>query len=467
MGFCRVCPCAIGVVDDVTKFSFRSRAARLCAAAAAIGLAANGWAQTVPDGEVPQAGLDIPANLTIFGKLDPNIRKPTAIINGAVITGTDVDQRAAFVASINNYQLSDAERDQFKLSVLRLLIDETLEIQQAQAEKITITKAELDTAYGKVALQLGKTPGDFAPYLRSIGASERTVRRQIEAELAWQRYLRREVEPRVNVSDEEVKAVLDRTLAAKGTEEYHLREIYMSATPDRAPAVVGQMRQAMDDMKNGKAPFDYYARTLSETTTAPSGGELGWVRGASLPPELAQAASEMQIGQLAGPIAVSGGFSVVYLVDKRTVMGADPRGAKLSLKQIKLAFAPGTTEAQAQARATDFAKAVQAINGCGAANKAAAAIGAEVVDNDQMTVRDLPPPLQEMILKMQVGQVSPPFGSPTEGISALVLCGRDDAPAASLPSAEQVQYQMEQQRVNLRASKILRDLRRDAIIEYR
>lgn len=445
--------------------SFRSRAARLVAAIATLGLTTGSWAQTVPDDQTPQTGLDIPANLTIFGKLDPNVRKPTAIINGTVITGTDVDQRMAFIAVVNNYQLNDAERDQFKLSVLRLLIDETLQIQQAQSDKITVPKADLDQAYGRVAQQLGKQPGDFSAYLRSIGSSERSVRRQIEGELAWSRYLRRNVD--INVGPEEVQRVLAGMTASKGTEEFHLREIYMAATPDRAGAVVGQLRQAMDDMKNGKAPFDYYARTLGESTIAASGGDLGWVRGSVLPPELAQAAVEMQTGQLAGPIENSGGFSVLYMVDKRTVLGNDPRGAKLSLKQIKIAFPTGLTDTQAQARANDFAKAMQTVNGCGGADKVAASIGAEVVANDQMTVRDLPVPLQEMLLKMQVGQVSPPFGSPTEGISALVLCGRDEAPAAMLPSADQVENSLVQQRTNLRAAKILRDLRRDAIIEYR
>ena len=175
----------------------------------------------------------------------------------------------------------------------------------------------------------------------------------------------------------------------------------------------------------------------------------------------------MQVGQLAGPIEVPGGFSILYMVDKRTVLGADPRGARLNLKQIKVAFPAGTTQAQTQERAAAFAKTLQGINGCGSVAKAAADIGAEVVDNDQLTVRDLPPALQDMVLKMQVGQATPPFGSPTEGISALVLCGVTEAQGGNLPSAGQVQNQMEQFRVNLRAQKILRDLRRDAIIEYR
>jgi peptidyl-prolyl cis-trans isomerase SurA len=48
-----------------------------------------------------------------------------------------------------------------------------------------------------------------------------------------------------------------------------------------------------------------------------------------------------------------------------------------------------------------------------------------------------------------------------------VLCGRDDPKSGELPKASAIQGQLEQQRVNLRAQGKLRDLRRDAVIEYR
>ena len=118
-------------------------------------------------------------------------------------------------------------------------------------------------------------------------------------------------------------------------------------------------------------------------------------------------------------------------------------------------------------RAASFATATQAIKGCGGVEKVAQQIGAEVVDNDTVTIRQLPAQLQDLILKMQVGQASPPFGSPQDGVRSLVLCGRDDPPAGSLPNPEAVQSRLEEQRVNLRATQMLRDLRRDAISEYR
>ncbi len=447
-----------------------ARMVRIIAGTAAIAVAGAALAQTVPDQGVPDSSnLNIPENLQIFGKVDPNIRKPTAIINGTVITGTDVDQRAALTAAFNQYsldQLSVEQRNQLRFTVLRGLIDETLQVQEAKAHDISIADDELNQAFERVAKNTGKSTPDFRAWLRSVGASERSVRHQIEGELAWQRYLRRKVDPTVNVSDEEVAAIIHRLEMSKGADEYHLREIYISATPDRSQAVFTSMQGMMKEMQTGKAPFDYYARTYSDSTTKAAGGDLGWVRGDVLPTELATAAAEMQVGQMAGPIEIPGGFDVLYLVDKRKVLQADQRDSRLSLKQVTVKFPAGTTEAQAQVRVADFAKVTQTIKGCGDVNKVAASIGAEVVDNDQITVRDLPGPLQTILLQLQIGQASPPFGSPQEGVRTLVVCDRAPPPNGA-PSAEQIKDKMQADRVNLRANVMMRDLRRDAIIEYR
>lgn len=456
--------------EDLTIRMTKRRpiAGRIAAMMAVMALTGSAVAQTVEDQSVPDnTGLNIPANLQIFGKVDPNIRKATAIVNETVITGTDLDQRVALIAAANGSQLSAEDKERLRLSVLRQLIDETLQIQQAKTADITVTKDELDQAYNNVAGRFKQTPAQFASFLAKEGSSERSIRRQIEGELAWSRYLRRRVEPFVNVGDEEVKGILDRLEAAKGTEEYHLNEIYLSATPERQEQVFNSTRDLIGQIQGGKAPFAYFARTFSEASTKGVGGDLGWVRAAQLPQELAQAAQQMQPGQVVGPVQVPGGFSILYLVDKRQVLTADPRDARLSLKQMTIKFPSGTTQAQASARATQFAQAIRALQGCGSVEKVAATLNADVVDSDSIRVRDLPPPLQSVMLQLQIGQATPPFGSPQDGVRTLVLCGRDDVAAGQLPGAEQLKSQLEQQRVNLRAQQALRDLRRDAVIEYR
>ena len=86
--------------------------------------------------------------------------------------------------------------------------------------------------------------------------------------------------------------------------------------------------------------------------------------------------------------------------------------------------------------------------------------------SDQVKMRDLPPALQEMMLPMQVGQATRPFGSIEEGVRVLVLCGRDEVDPRP-PSFDQVYAQLNEERVNLRSRRYLRDLRRDAVIDFR
>ena len=133
---------------------------------------------------------------------------------------------------------------------------------------------------------------------------------------------------------------------------------------------------------------------------------------------------------------------------------------------MSIGMPAGTTEQQAQARAAQLQQRTQAMGGCGGATEAAQALGAELVSNDQVRVRELPPALQAMLLNLGVGQATQPFGS-AERVSVLVLCGREDPQQVNMPTAETIGNQIIETRINARAQRYLRDLRRDAVIDYR
>ena len=444
--------------------SFKTKA--ILVTALAIAGASPSISQTVSDGSLPTTGLNIPDELKIFGKNDPNVRRATAIVNGDIITGTDVGQRLALIIAANGGEVSDEEKQRLRLQVLRNLIDETLQIQEAAANEINISEEEVEATFRQVAQQNFKQDiKAFDQYLRTQGSSTDTLKRQIKGELAWSRLLRRNIQPFINVGDEEVNAIIERLNASKGTSEFRIGEIYMSASQETAQQVAENMRKILDQIRAGGS-FVAYARQFSEASTAATGGDLGWVRPAQLPQSLADAAEQMQVGQVVGPVEVPGGFSILYLIDSRQVLTTDPRNALLSLKQLAISFPEGITEAQATAQAGQFATATQNIKGCGAANEVAARLGAAVVDNDQVKLRDLPAALQGTIAELQIGQASQPFGSVEDGVRVLILCGRDDPQTAAAPSFDAIMSRLENERVNKRAQIYLRDLRRDAIIEY-
>jgi peptidyl-prolyl cis-trans isomerase SurA len=409
--------------------------------------------------------LDIPGNVQFVGQQDPGVRKATAIVNGDVITGSDVDHRMALIIASNQIQLPAEEIERFRAQVLRNLIDEAIQIQAAQQQELAIEDREVNQYYDRFAANFRQTPQAFSAFLRSIGSSERSMKRQIRGELAWQRLQRRNVEIFVTVGDDEVRAVMARLEAQRGTTEYHVAEIYLSATPETAAEVQANVLRIAQQIRAG-ASFAAYARQYSEATTAAVGGDLGWVQLGQLPPELDAVLTQMPVGGVSDPIANSGGYSIVALVDTRQILVADPRDAQLSLLQMTATLPAGTTPAQAEARAEQLGREAQAMGGCGGAPATAARLHAELISNDTVRVRELPPALQQMLLNLSVGQASPAFGS-AERISVLVLCGRDDPPAVNAPDFDRTYTAINAQRVAARAQRYLRDLRRDAVIDYR
>ena len=430
-----------------------------------VALATAGAAQESAPTANSTATLNLPENPQLFGATLPSVVKATAIVNGEVITQTDIDQRLALLAISNGGSIPADEIDRLRQQVLRNLIDETLQIQAAKTEEIEIKDADIDKTVERVAGNVKQTPEQMAAYLKSRGSSIRSIRRQIMGELAWRRLQSKKIESGISVGDEEVQAVIDKLNASKGAEEFRVGEIFISATSANEEQASANAQKVFAALQQGGS-FVGYARQFSEASTAAVGGDLGWVRPEQLPDQLAAAVRQMRPGQISQPIKVPGGYSIIAVQDIRKILTADPRSAILTLKQVSVTFPQGTTRAQAEPIVGRFAAATQSVGGCGGAEKLAADFHGEVVESDQVKMRDLPPALQEMMLQMQVGQATRPFGSIDEGVRVLVLCGRDEVDPTA-PSFDQVYAQLNEERVNLRSRRYLRDLRRDAVIDFR
>jgi peptidyl-prolyl cis-trans isomerase SurA len=422
-------------------------------------------AQTVADDSAPEALLDIPGGQQLFAQNNPNVRRATAVINGEIITGTDIDERLALILDANKGKLPEAEVQRFRSQILSNLIDETLQIQEAKANEIEITADEVDQYLERISQQnFNRAPAALEKYLKTIGASVTTLKRQIKGELTWSRLLRRNVEPFINVSDDEVNAIVKRINTNKGTAEYHLGEIYLSATPENQEQVYANAAKVLEQLRKGGS-FSAYARQFSEASTAVVGGDLDWLTLAQLPQSLAEAAARLNQNEVVA-VPSPGGISLLVLIDKRQIATADPRDSVLSLKQIAINFPKGTNGKEVEPLVKRFNEETQKINGCGAADDMAKRLGAEVVNRDGLRVRELPGPLQQVMLDLQIGQSTPPYGSLEEGVRVFVICGRDAPESATGPSFEKIMADIEQERVNKRARIYLRDLRRDAVIDY-
>ena len=431
----------------------------------AVGTSAIAQQPDAPAEASTTSALRLPENPQVFGAAIPSVVKATAIVNGDIITQTDINQRLALLALANGGQIPADEVDRLRQQILRNLIDETLQIQAAKAEKIEIKKSDIDRALARVAENVQRTPEQLAEYLEANNSSIRTLRRQIEGEVSWQRLQARKIESGVTVGDDEVKAVIDRMNASKGSQEYRVGEIFLPAPAGTEQQVMADAVRILEQLRNG-ASFAGYARQYSQSSSAAVGGDLGWMRPERLPEPIAAVLRNMTPGTISAPIPNSGGISIIAVQDTRKILTADPRDAVLSLKQVSIAFPKGTQRETAEPVVARFAQAARNVGGCGGAERIAQEFNGEVVSSEQVKMRDLPPALQQMMLPMQVGQATQPFGSLEEGVRVLVICGRDETDPTE-PTFDQVYNQINEERMNMRARRYLRDLRRDAVIEFR
>ena len=441
----------------------------MAAAALAVAAASGAMAQDSPDSDDAQVNtahsLKLPQNPQVFGAAIPSVIKATAIVNGDVITQTDVDERLTWLALANGNQIPADEVERLRQQVIaqpdrRNARDPGRQEREDRNQEIGYRPHRRARCRKRQANP--RTDDRLSPV---EGTSIQTMRRQIEGEIAWQRLQSAKIESGISVGDDEVKAVLDRLNASKGVEEYHVGEIFLSATPATESQILDNANKILEALHNG-ASFAGYARQYSEASTAAVGGDLGWVRPEQLPAALATTLREMTAGTVSSPIMVPGGVSILAVQDTRKILTADPRDAVLTLKQVSISFPKGTSRQAAEPIAAQFGAASRTIGGCGGAEKLAADFHGEVVTSDQVKLRDLPVTLQQMMLPMQVGQTTQPFGSLDEGVRVLVICGRDEVDPGQ-PSYDDVYNQINEERVNTRARRYLRDLRRDAVIEFR
>src|SRR5690606_34902567 len=124
------------------------------------------------------------------------------------------------------------------------LIDETLQIQEAAAQDMPISDDEVMQTYTRVARdRFQSTPDKLDEYLTSIGSSRASLKRQIEGALAWKRLLQRNVQPFVNVAAAEVNELYERLQASRGSAEYRVGEIFLSATAENREQISQSAQQ--------------------------------------------------------------------------------------------------------------------------------------------------------------------------------------------------------------------------------
>lgn len=383
-------------------------------------------------------------------------------VNDSVITGFDLRQRMLLLIAMTQVQPTNENLPAIQQQALNALIDERLQIQElAKYPDLVVNDEEVDREIASMSQEVGATPEAYLQYLAQGGIRPQTVREQLRTQIGWSQLVGGRFQGRARVSRSAVEAAVRQANEAATKKQYLVGEIYIEAARvGGQQAAMNGATQLVAQMVQG-APFQNVAQQFSSAPSATRGGDAGWIAEGTVQPALQQALDQLAPGQLSRPIPVEGGVYIIYMRDKRDGASA----SLVSMKQVMVELPETASEADVTA-ATQRLEGIRGQLTCdnilGRARSEQGLLGADLGEAD---VQNLAPQFQQVARSSEIGTISSPVRTPL-GVHLLAVCGRRVG-GTEAPDARVVENQLFRQTLATLGRRYMRDLREDALIEYK
>ncbi|GAA0869659.1 peptidylprolyl isomerase [Brevundimonas basaltis] len=385
-----------------------------------------------------------------------------ATVNDSVITGFDLRQRMLLLIAMTQVQPTPENIPAIQQEALNALIDERLQMQELRNyEGLVVSDEEVTREIAAMAQEVGVTADAYLAFLEAGGIREQTLRDQLRTQIGWQQLVGGRFQSRARVSRGAVDAAMRQLSEAASKKQYLIGEIYIEAARvGGQQAAMNGAAQLVQQMVQG-APFQNVAQQFSAAPSATRGGDAGWVVAGTVNPTLQQAMDQLEVGQLSRPIPVEGGVYIIYMRDKREGASA----SLVQLKQVMVELAETASEAEVAAAARRLTALQPQLTCDNMLQRATSEHGLLGADLGEADVQNLAPQFQQVARSAEVGSVSTPIRTPL-GLHLVGVCGRRVG-GAEAPDRRAVENQLFRQNLANLGRRYMRDLREDALIEFR
>ena len=393
-----------------------------------------------------------------------DVLRIAAVVNDRVISALDVGNRLKFVVLSTGVPNTPEYRQRLSSQILRNLIDEELQLQEAESVNVTVSNRDVDKALSDVAKRNKMSAQGLTNILRRAGISTSTLRRKLRVQIAWGRTISRRLRREVRVTDDEVDAELKRIETLRNKPRFRVAEIFLSVDdPDQDEQVRQAALRLHKQIRDG-ADFSAIASAFSQSTSAAQAGDIGWVQPGRLSSELDAVLLTMKPKQVSKPIRTLSGYYLLLLRDIRQPENARADDAVVDLHQIILPETSSTDPTTQNALAKDIRAAITSCEDLPSlikqiGNPKSGPLG-------KLKLSDLSPTFRNAVAMLQIGEASAPVISPTGGTLILVVCDRVK-PKKKTIRRSYVRKKLQQNRAELIARRYLRDLRRSAFVDLR
>lgn len=387
-----------------------------------------------------------------------------ALVNDDVISLRDVAERSQIIMATTRLPDTPEIRRAVRDQALRSLIDERLQLQEAKRRNITALQADVDSAIANIERQMNIPAGRFEEFAARSGVDPSAAINQIRNELTWNRMIRARVGAQVTITEQEIDEAIAKLRNNVGQTEDLISEILVPVdSPDQEEPQRQLAQRIIDQVKAG-ASFPALARQFSRGTTSAAGGDVGWVQRGTLAEEVDVVVAKLNKGELSEPIRTVGGWEIVALRDRRRIAMPGIEDTKVTLKQLLLPLAANATQADADAAIAKARSARGNIRSCDDVETVAQQIEATGSGSlGTLRLGDLPESFRQAVAQLNINQTSEPVRA-SRAVHLFTLCAKEDASGIN---RQDVRQNLLVRRAELMAQRYIRELRRDATIEFR
>lgn len=251
-----------------------------------------------------------------------------AVVNDDVVTLAELNRAfEPYAKNIEaNYKGSDKDTvlKQNKAALLQRLIDQMLIEHEAKKAGTGIAAIKDDEVMDVLNDMLAKnkiTMADYQKRLADEGNTLENVKKEIKGQMLRMRLLRREVQSRILITDQEIGEFYDKHRQDyEGKEAVRIKQILLPVRADadkkERDRIRNQALQLRERILKGE-PFEQLAAQYSKGPAAAQGGDIGFVERGVILPEVEKAAFGLSVGQLSEFIETEMGFHLITVVDKR------------------------------------------------------------------------------------------------------------------------------------------------------
>ncbi|MEQ8741171.1 MAG: peptidylprolyl isomerase [Hoeflea sp.] len=389
-----------------------------------------------------------------------------AIVNDRVISSYDLDQRVKLVLLSSGIPNNRENISRIRGQVLRSLVDEYLQMEEAQRLNVEVTAEDIDSAFERIAQRSNMNLEQIDQFLKEGGVARETLERQIRADIAWNRVVQQQFGPLITVGETEIDEVMRRLQEDSGQPRYLVSEILITFdNPTHAEEIAAGTERLVRQIREG-APFEAVARQFSQSASAASGGDSGWIHASQLPEGVGEVVKQLQPDMVSDPIRTLNGFYIIQLRAMQTGTGADPMRDQYELMQVILPLAQNADQQAVSRRAREVNEFRSQVTSCDDAPKLIEKyISGSAGPKRQVIAGQLEPRLRQALANTEVGGTTEPIRS-ERGVEMIVVCAHKAA-QGEMPTREQIDNTLYEQQLSMMGRRHLRDLRRDAVVVYR